>query len=48
MKAAIFPGNSLQERTDNFLELYLDQGPAFIDTVYAGIAPLTPAFMVIE
>lgn len=48
MKAAIFPGNSLQERTDNFLELFLDQGPSFIDTIYAGIDPLTPAFMVIE
>jgi bacillithiol synthase len=48
MKAGIFPGNSLQERTDNFLELYLEQGPSFIDTVYAGINPLTPAFMVIE
>jgi bacillithiol synthase len=45
---SLFPNNSLQERTDNFLEYYLDNGPAFIDAVKEGIQPLSGKFMVIE
>jgi len=46
-KAALFPNNSLQERTDNFLEYYLGHGAAFFDMVKDGIEPLSNKFMIV-
>ncbi len=48
LKAALFPGNSLQERTNNFTEYYLQYGSAFLDIVKDGIEPLSNKFLVIE
>jgi bacillithiol biosynthesis cysteine-adding enzyme BshC len=47
-KAATFPNNSLQERVENFMEYYLEHGPAFFDVIKNGIEPLRNEFMVIE
>ncbi len=48
LKAALFPGNSLQERVDNFSEYYLEYGRDFFDTVKEGIRPMENNFLVIE
>jgi bacillithiol biosynthesis cysteine-adding enzyme BshC len=48
LKNVLFPNNSLQERVENFLDYYLDGGPAFLDVIKNGIKPLTPDFLVIE
>ncbi len=48
MKKLLFPNNLLQERVDNFMEHYLDMGPAFFDTILDGIKPLTLEFLVVE
>lgn len=48
LRAALFPGESLQERIENFAEYYLDYGPAFLDIVKAGIDPFVPQFLVVS
>ncbi len=48
LKAAIFPSNSLQERTCNFLEYYLLYGSDFFDIVKEGIRPLNNKFLIVE
>ncbi|MES2703586.1 MAG: bacillithiol biosynthesis cysteine-adding enzyme BshC [Bacteroidota bacterium] len=48
LKASLFPNHSLQERTDNFMDYYLDMGPEFFNTVKDGILPLGKEFLVIE
>ncbi len=48
LKAKLFPGNSLQERVDNFSELYLEYGDSFFDAIVEGIQPFEPRFLVIS
>ncbi|MCD6012549.1 MAG: hypothetical protein K0Q79_2411 [Flavipsychrobacter sp.] len=48
MKELLFPNNALQERVDNFMEYYLDMGPAFFDLILDGINPLSSDFLVVE
>lgn len=48
LKAALFPSNSLQERTCNFLEYYLMYGTVFFDVIKEGIEPLSNKFLIIE
>lgn len=47
LKTALFPNNSLQERVENFMEYYLQNGASFFDTIKDGIEPLEPNFLVI-
>ncbi len=48
LKEAIFPANSLQERTFNFVDYYLLYGNDFFDIVKDGIEPLSNKFLVVE
>jgi hypothetical protein len=48
LKKALFPNNSLQERTENFTEYYLQSGARFFDTVKNGIQPIDSKFLVVE
>ncbi len=48
LKSALFPNGSLQERTDNFMEYYLQYGRSFFDSIKDGIAPVDGKFLVIE
>lgn len=48
LKASLFPNGSLQERTENFAEYYLEIGPEFFDIIKNGIDPLGNMFLVIE
>lgn len=48
LKASIFPGNRLQERTDNFSGYYAAWGNDFFDAIYKAIKPLEAKFIVIE
>jgi bacillithiol biosynthesis cysteine-adding enzyme BshC len=48
LKAAVFPGGSLQERTDNFAALYLQHGSSFFDIIKDGIKPLSNEFLIVE
>jgi bacillithiol biosynthesis cysteine-adding enzyme BshC len=48
LKLILFPGETLQERVDNFLPYYALWGPAFIDAVYKYSTGLKQEFCVIE
>ena len=48
VRSALFPGGSLQERTENFMPYDLESGPQFIDTVRNGIRPLDNKFLIIS
>jgi bacillithiol biosynthesis cysteine-adding enzyme BshC len=48
LKRKLFPGHGLQERVDNFMEYYLEYGPAFFDMVKEGTDVFDPQFLVIE
>ena len=39
LKENLFPGGELQERTDNFIPFYLQQGPAFFDMLKDNFDP---------
>ena len=43
----LFPNGSLQERTVNFTEFYLEHGDAFIDHLKSELAPLNQKFHVL-
>ncbi len=43
----LFPGQSLQERNQNFSELYLELGPEFIPTLFKALKPLQLEFTVL-
>ncbi|MEZ5056234.1 MAG: bacillithiol biosynthesis cysteine-adding enzyme BshC [Saprospiraceae bacterium] len=47
LKDKLFPGNGLQERYDNFLSIYLKNGPDFIDFLIENLNPLEREFLVI-
>jgi bacillithiol biosynthesis cysteine-adding enzyme BshC len=44
----LFPGNSLQERVDNFMPWYARYGPAFIDAVCTHSPGIPSAFVIME
>ncbi len=48
VKAALFPGNSLQERRDNFMPYYAMWGSAFIDLLYENSPAIPGAFVLLE
>lgn len=48
LKNVLFPGNSLQERIENFSEYYLHYGPAFFDMLKEAMQPAQQQFLVIE
>ncbi len=48
LKKALFPGNNLQERVENFTEYYLEYGSSFFDIIMQGIDPLSHKFLVIS
>ena len=43
----LFPNNVLQERTDNFISLYLNHGNKFIETLIKEINPLDTNFLIL-
>ncbi|PHN07485.1 bacillithiol biosynthesis cysteine-adding enzyme BshC [Flavilitoribacter nigricans] len=47
IKDKLFPGNGLQERTDNFLNFYLRYGQDFFETLLAELDPLEEGFIVV-
>jgi len=48
LRATLFPGNSLQERKDNFLNVYLEVGEEMFPTLIGALDPLTPGMVVIS
>lgn len=48
LKSALFPNGSLQERTDNFAEYFMELGPSFFDAIIDGSSPLGDKFLVIH
>ncbi len=48
LHAKLFPGGGLQERKDNFLELYLKYGDEFFDVLKESLDPFNQAFVVIS
>ncbi|WP_157986662.1 bacillithiol biosynthesis cysteine-adding enzyme BshC [Chitinophaga alhagiae] len=47
LKARLFPGNTLQERKENFLPYYAQYGPAFFDHLLHALEPVTDQFCII-
>lgn len=43
----LFPGDSLQERKENFMPWYIHQGPAFFDMILENLQPVTDQFGII-
>lgn len=48
LKEKLFPGNGLQERTDNFLPYMLKYGDAFLDALQENLDPLEAGFILLE
>ena len=48
VRGKLFPGGSLQERTDNFLTYYLENGSDFLDVILTGIKPMDNQFLVVS
>lgn len=48
LKRELFPGGSLQERSDNFMAYYLEHGPAFFQLLKDAIRPLDNRFLVLS
>ena len=48
LKKALFPGNGLQERVENFTEYYLEYGSSFFDIIMQGMEPLPHQLLVIS
>jgi uncharacterized protein YllA (UPF0747 family) len=46
LQDALFPGGSLQERSRNFSEFYLDMGPSLFENLLEGFSPLDMEFSV--
>lgn len=47
LRDKFFPGNGLQERTDNFTQFYLKYGDEFFDVLKANLDPLDNRFVII-
>lgn len=48
LKEKLFPGNGLQERTDNFLNFYLKYGSQFAEVLQEVIDPFVEGFVVVR
>lgn len=48
LKEKLFPGNGLQERTDNFLNFYLKYGPQFAEVLQEVVDPFVEGFVVVR
>jgi bacillithiol biosynthesis cysteine-adding enzyme BshC len=48
LKEKLFPGNGLQERSDNFLPYVLKYGDAWFDTLRAHLQPFDPGFVILS
>jgi uncharacterized protein YllA (UPF0747 family) len=48
LKEKLFPGNGLQERTDNFLNFYLKYGPQFGAVLEEVVDPFAEGFLVVR
>jgi len=48
LRATLFPGNSLQERKDNFLNVYLEAGEDMFPTLIEVLDPLVPGLVVVR
>ncbi|MEL6392200.1 MAG: bacillithiol biosynthesis cysteine-adding enzyme BshC [Bacteroidota bacterium] len=48
LKDKLFPNNGLQERYDNFLGIYLQEGENMLDLLVEELDPLEPGLIVIE
>ena len=44
----LFPDDTLQERTINFVSLYLKIGDAFLPTLFEALDPMNPNFVLLE
>jgi len=44
----LFPSDSLQERSFNFITMYLAMGSAFLPTLFEALDPMNPNFILIE
>lgn len=47
LRAALFPKNSLQERKDNFLNVYLETGEEMFPALIEALDPLVPGMVVV-
>lgn len=47
IKESLFPDGGLQERTDNFMNIYAKEGPAFIDMLVNDLLPIEEEFVVV-
>jgi bacillithiol biosynthesis cysteine-adding enzyme BshC len=48
LKEKLFPGNGLQERSENFLAYYLKYGPGYFDTLLAELDAFDPGFIILS
>lgn len=48
IKQKLFPGNGLQERTDNFIPYYLKFGDEFFNSLYEALKPLDGQFVILS
>ncbi|NJC25076.1 bacillithiol biosynthesis cysteine-adding enzyme BshC [Neolewinella antarctica] len=48
LRADLFPHNSLQERKDNFLNIYLREGEKMFEVLIDHLDPLTPGLVVVS
>lgn len=46
LKAKLFPDQHLQERQDNFMNFYLQEGPAFVELCTQQMDPLSKSFII--
>ena len=44
----LFPDDTLQERTINFVSLYLKMGDTFLPTLFEALDPMNPNFVLLE
>lgn len=48
LRAKLFPGNSLQERKDNFLNVYLEEGEAMFPALIEALDPLEAGMVIVQ
>lgn len=48
IKDRLFPGNSLQERKENFIPYFAQYGPSYFDDILKAINPVTDQLMIIS
>ena len=48
LRDKLFPDGGLQERKDNFLNIYLQEGESMFETLLKNLDPLTPGLVVIQ